>query len=438
MKKFTASILILLCFFQNSQGQPVLWEELSSMPERVSNNAVTAATVDGVPYAFSFSGIDSTKSCGSTHLRSFRYNTETDIWETIAPLPEPLDGKIAAAASTIKNKIYITGGFHIPSGCGETSSAKIHIYDPKTNEYLPNGIDMPKAIDDHVQGVWRDSLLYMITGWSNNTNVTNVQIYNPATDVWTAGTPVPNTNDWKVFGGSGEIVGDTIYYIGGASPFCSVQTCFPPTTFLRRGIINPDNPAEITWEGSENEAAQGYRMAASTYQNNVIWLGGSDLTFNFNGIDYNGTGGVAPNERLTLINTDTDFLYQIEEQLPPIMDLRGMAKISENEYIIAGGMNENQEVVNSVFKIKIEELTAVNTTDFPKISVFPNPVTDVLIIQKEGVFEAAIFDMQGRIILEKQAVSTQKMKVENLDSGVYFLRIFENGEMVGIEKIVKL
>jgi hypothetical protein len=94
-----------------------------------------------------------------------------------------------------------------------------------------------------------------------------------------------------------------------------------------------------------------------------------------------------------------------------------MAKISENEYIIAGGMNENQEVVNSVFKIKIEELTAVNTTDFPKISVFPNPVTDVLIIQKEGVFEAAIFDMQGRIILEKQAVSTQKMKVENLDSG---------------------
>jgi hypothetical protein len=438
MKNIALSLFVLFCFFQNSQAQPIFWEELSPMPERVSNNAVSAATVDGIPYAFSFSGIDSTKECGHTHLRSFRYNTEADIWETIAPLPEPLDGKIAAAASTIKNKIYITGGYHIPSGCGETSSAKIHIYDPETNEYLPNGVDMPTPIDDQVQGVWRDSLLYMITGWSNTTNVTDVQIYNPSTDVWTTGTPVPNANDWKVFGGSGEIVGDTIYYIGGASPFCSVNLCFPPTTFLRRGIINPDNPAEITWEGSENAAAQGYRMAASTYQNSVIWLGGSDLTFNFDGIDYNGTGGVAPNERLTLINKDAGFLYQIEEALPPIMDLRGVAKISENEYIIAGGMNENQEVVNSTFKIRIDDLTAVNLTELPKVNIFPNPVNDVLNIQKDGVFSAEIIDLQGRIISKKQPVLNQKLAVDYLQSGVYFLRIFENGELVSFEKIVKL
>lgn len=438
MKNINLLFLCLLPFFQNIHAQPIFWEEVAPMPERVSNNAVTAATVNGIPYAFSFSGIDSTKECGHTHLRSFRYNTATDIWETIAPMPVDLDGVIAAAANTIKNKIYITGGYHIPSGCGEESSSTINIYDPETNEYLPNGADIPTAIDDHVQGVWRDSLLYVITGWSNTTNVTNVQIYNPSTDTWTVGTPVPNTNDWKVFGGSGEIVGDTIYYIGGASPFCSVNNCFPPTTFLRRGIINPDNPAEITWEGSQNAAAQGYRMGASTYQNNVIWMGGSDLTFNFDGIDYNGTGGVAPNERLTLINTNADFLYQIEEQLPPIMDLRGVAKISENEYIIAGGMNENQQVVNSTFKITIEDLTATNSPEFPSIKVFPNPVGDILNIQKEGNFEVAIYDVQGKFILKKQPILNQKLDVNALKKGVYFLRFFENGKIVGTEKIVKL
>jgi len=438
MKNILLLSFCLLSFFQSIKAQPVFWEEVAPMPERVSNNAVTGATVDGVPYAFSFSGIDSTKECGHTHLRSFRYNTATDIWETIEPMPVDLDGVIAAAANTIKNKIYITGGYHIPSGCGEESSSTINIYDPETNEYLPNGADIPTAIDDHVQGVWRDSLLYIITGWSNTTNVTDIQIYNPATDVWTEGTPVPNANDWKVFGGSGEIVGDTIYYIGGASPFCGVSVCFPPTTFLRRGIINPDNPAEITWEGSQNAAAQGYRMGASTYHNSVIWMGGSDLTFNFDGVDYNGTGGVAPTERLTLINTDADFLYRIEEQLPPIMDLRGIAKISENEYIIAGGMNENQEVVNSTFRIQIEDLTAVNARDFPSIEVFPNPVADVLTIQKEGNFKAAVFDIQGRIVIEKQAVLNQKMDMSALSSGVYFLRIFEKGEIIGVEKIIKL
>ena len=64
------------------------------MPERVSNNAVTVATVNGVPYVYSFSGIDSTKSCDGDHLRSFRYNTESNEWERIADLPDGLRGKI--------------------------------------------------------------------------------------------------------------------------------------------------------------------------------------------------------------------------------------------------------------------------------------------------------------------------------------------------------
>ena len=265
------TLLLFLFSFSSLKAQSIFWEDLAPMPERVTNNAVTEAFVDGIPYVYSFSGIDSTKACGNPHLRSFRYNTVTDEWETIAPLPDPQGGKIAAGASTVGNKIYIIGGYHVAPNCGEISSEKTHIYDPETNTYLPDGAPIPVAIDDQVQGVWRDSLIYVITGWSNTTNVVNVQIYNPSTDTWSVGTPIPNEVEWRVFGASGSIIGDTIYFAGGASRICNSNSCFAPTATLRRGIINPDNPTEITWEGWENPAAQGYRMAASTWQDNPIW-----------------------------------------------------------------------------------------------------------------------------------------------------------------------
>ena len=58
-------------------------------------------------YGDSFGGIDSSKIWSGIHLRSFRYNTQADTWETIPALPDTM-GKIAAGASTIKNKIYIS------------------------------------------------------------------------------------------------------------------------------------------------------------------------------------------------------------------------------------------------------------------------------------------------------------------------------------------
>ena len=438
MKKKYILFTLLLSYCCAVHTQTITWEERAPLPERITNNALATATVGGIPYVFSFAGIDSTKACGHTHLKSFRYDTQLDFWEPIAPLPDPMGGKIAAGASTVKNKIYIVGGYHVDSNCGEISSDKIHIYDPETNAYLPDGAPLLKAIDDHVQAVWRDSLIFVVTGWSNTTNVTNVQIYNPATDVWTAGTPVPNANDWRVFGGSGEIIGDTIYYIGGASPQCNLNVCFPPTSYLRKGVINPSNPAEITWEGQADPAAQGYRMGATTADNTIIWLGGSDLTYNFNGIDYNGTGGVAPTGRVTLLNANSGFLSQLEGQIPAIMDLRGVAKISESTFIIAGGMEANQVVTNKVFQINIDDLTAIVEPNIATQLIFPNPVSDVLRFSRAGNFSVEILDSQGKTVLPKQAIHHQALNVKNLDSGIYFIRIFDKNKVIDFQKIIKI
>ena len=210
--------LILFLFFPSITFSQTgwTWTEINSMPERISNNAVTQG-VDGSGNinVYSFSGIDSTKLYSGINLKSYRYNVTTALWETIASLPDG-QGKIAAGASTIKNKIYIIGGYHVNANGSEVSSAKVHVYDPTTNTYLLDGAEIPVPIDDHVQAVWRDSLIYVVTGWSNNNNVPDVQIYDPAHDNWLIGTATPNITQYKMFGASGVIIGDTIYYNGGS------------------------------------------------------------------------------------------------------------------------------------------------------------------------------------------------------------------------------
>ena len=133
-------LILFLCFRSITFSQTGwTWTELNSMPERISNNAV-AQGVDGSGNVnvYSFSGIDSTKLYSGINLKSYRYNVTTAIWDTIASLPDG-QGKIAAGASTIKNKIYIIGGYHVNANGSEVSSAKVHIYDPVTNAYLLTG-----------------------------------------------------------------------------------------------------------------------------------------------------------------------------------------------------------------------------------------------------------------------------------------------------------
>lgn len=431
--RFICSLLVLLfslniCFAQT-------WEELSSMPEPVANNAVTTAQVNGETYVYSFAGIDATKSCDGDHLRSFRYHVNSDTWEAIPDIPDAVGGKIATGASTVKNKIYVTGGYHLAPNCAETSSPKIHIFNPETNEWEADGANMPIAIDDQVQAVYRDSLIVMVTGWSNTTNVTTVQIYNPEIDEWQVGTAVPNQSEYRVFGASGTIIGDTLYYAGGAR----IGSSFPPSNTLRKGYINPEDPSEITWSIENNTEARGYRMGASDFQDRAVWFGGSDVTYNFDGIAYNGSGGVAPLDRISFYNPVTGKIDQFTGWMPLLMDLRGVAKISDNQFILTGGMLENQEVSDKTFLLTLDELSSIpNSSNTSRIAVYPNPTASSFSIQQEGEFYLRVNNSSGQRINDLYVRGNENISIINLPSGVYHIQVFSGSTLVGISRLIKL
>ena len=425
---------ILFTLFLSLFSSGIFCQEfLAEMPEAVSNNAVTGAYVNGVPHVFSFSGIDSTKKWNGIHKRAFKYNIETNEWQTIPELPSGT-GRIAAGASTVKDKIYIIGGYEVFQNGNERTLNEVHIYNPETNEYEADGKPIPVPTDDHVQAVYKDSLIYCITGWSQNTNIPNVQIYNPSIDEWLVGTSVPNSSSFKAFGASGTIIGDTIYYAGGAR----IGSVFPISNQLRKGYINPINPTEITWTTEAKSEAQLYRSACASKNKSVLWFGGSHITYNFDGIAYNGSGGVESTRRITEYNSlDGQLSNFFEDSFPDFMDFRGVAAFPFDVYYFCGGMENGQKVSNKTFKLEVLTVSTEEKPQKAEVSIFPNPASELITMELEGSCDFRITNFEGKIILNDEFTDRKIINLNSFQSGIYTFTFFKNGHLVHSKKVVK-
>jgi len=422
--------LFLFLFTNTLNANAQHWNltQLQTLPIKTSNNAVCEGFVGDTAFVYSFAGIDSSKIYAGIHLNSFRLNLTTSQWQTIPSLPDTM-GKIACAASRIKDTIYIIGGYHVLANTNEISSNKVHRYNIITNQFMNDGSNSILPIDDQVQCVYKDSLIYIVTGWSNTANVANVQVYNPKLNNWQTATAMPNNNTYKSFGASGTIIGDTLYFLGGASSGAG----FTAQTVLRKGYIDPANPLQITWSFI-NPNVKAYRSACTSIGNNIYWLGGSEITYNYNGIAYNGSGGVSPSNKSRRLTSIWDF--DITNNLP--MDLRGVAKINDSTIIIVGGMNSNQLVTNQVLKLK--NISSASTAMYERknnfeLNVFPNPVTDRLYLHIDKNAIVTILNAQSTVLSIHK--NTKSVDMSMWQAGVYFIKV-EHQNSIMIKKIIKI
>ena len=434
-KGFLVALLVLLAI----KGSAQVWvpTSIANMPMRTSNNAVCEAKTTVGDFMYSFGGIDTSKKYSGIHQKCFKYDITSDVWTALPDLPDTL-GKIASAASFVKGKIYIIGGYHVYLNGGEISSSRVHIFNPGTDTFLPDGAPVPVPIDDQVQCVWRDSLIYVVTGWSNTTNVANVQIYNPTQNAWSAGTPVPNNGAFKVFGSQGVIRGDTIYYFGGAN----TSPNFPATSFLKIGIIDSVNPTNINWLPFQNFPNHPlYRMVAlANPDGNLSFLGGSSVSYNYDGIAYATNLGVPPaNEQVVYEPSSAGFTSNLSQNYP--MDLRGYADVSSTTKYICGGMEAGQEVSSKAYRLSyMNTVNVLNTVNELGIKIYPNPVSDRVFI----IFEKAdldlrynLFSITGNLICKGRLDnSTKEIEANFLNRGVYFLSFEYNGKK-GFQKFIK-
>lgn len=412
-------------------SQNWILQEVAQLPEPVANNAVCEGFDGTTPFVYSFAGIDSTLHSSGIHLKSWRFNTQTLQTEPLPDLPDTL-GKVACGASRVGDIIYIFGGYHVFPNGDEISSDRVHRYHTQTNTFLSDGAAIPVPIDDHVQAVYKDSLIFLVTGWSNTGNVNDVQIYNTYTNSWQVGTETPNNSRYKCFGASGEIIGDTLYYFGGAAGFN-----FAAQTELRKGYINPNNPTEISWSFTEPDPnLTTYRAATCVAGNAVHWLGGSNVTYNYNGIAYNGSGLVSPAEQVAYLHPS--FSGWGSESLTNLpMDLRGIGNVTDTRKYLMGGIGNNGEVSSSVLQLDYEgSLSVADKSEKDEFVVYPNPSNGLVVINLEG--RLSILNQLGKLQLEMNVTANEQVDLNMLTSGLYHVRLIrENGETLTTKLILQ-
>ncbi len=326
--------------------------DIPPMPVAISNNAV--AELDGNLY--SFSGLGQGKTHTDISSSAFEFNAADGAWISLPPVPDNKH-RLASVAVTVKDRIYIIGGYTVADDGTEASTPETYAFDPTKHTY-ERLADMPTPVDDMVAFAYAERYIYLVSGWHDTGNVALVQLYDTWQDTWSEATPYPGT---PVFGHAGGIVGNKFVITDGVGVLGMVEgrRQFGTIAESYLGEINPDNPQEITWtELPPTPILPLYRMAAmgDAESNRIIFAGGATNAYNYNGIGYDGQPSV-PSAKVfswEFAEFDTGSWRVWPDKTIATMDHRGLLKVG-NHYLTIGGMEAEQNVSAAVHTFQIDE-----------------------------------------------------------------------------------
>ena len=198
------------------------WEMKTSMPTR--RMAISANVVDGKIYIIG--GGEKTPNTNLTPTAVNEvYDPEEDKWTTLEPIPNPVNYHTSAV---VDNKIYIMGG--------AVNVNLNQIYDVETDTWssgspVPTGVD--SAATGVITGTNASKRIYVIGGKQGVEAVNLNQVYDPETDTWTSGKPMPTTR----YGLGVAVINDTIYAIGGREGWISWPISAANEKYIPAGYI---------------------------------------------------------------------------------------------------------------------------------------------------------------------------------------------------------
>ena len=337
-----------------SAERPILTRKstVAPLPMPVANNAVASAKVGRRTYLVSFNGLGQGKTHADTLSSTFVYDTRSKQWAIADAVPGDV-GRLASAAATADGKVYVFGGYTVAEDGSEVSTPWTHAFDPRKREFEQRA-PMPVPVDDAVAVTYLDRYIYLVSGWHDLGNVNLVQRYDTRTDSWAQATPTPGP---AVFGHAGGIVGNTIVYCDGVAveahgdrrrDFVAVPDCL-------LGIIDDEDSRRIDWRTVKYHPGRPrYRMAAAGLdeQNAVLFVGGSENPYNYNGIGYDGEPA-SPAEGALLFDIDEQDWRLLDIDGEGTMDHRGLVEF-KGQWLTLGGMAADQRVTDAVLAYELE------------------------------------------------------------------------------------
>ena len=172
-------------------------------PMRLGSHHVAFTSLNNKIYAFGgFTFPDQGPPGWNPVNNAWEYDPAIDEWKELAPMPTR---RGAAAASVAGGKIYVTGGANSLPGVTENGIhparphnvlATVEEYDPAANTWrvrrsllLPRNHHVAAGVGDRVYVIGGRVGSAFISGTSNNVDL--VEMYDPATDLWTSRARMP-------------------------------------------------------------------------------------------------------------------------------------------------------------------------------------------------------------------------------------------------------
>ncbi len=326
---------------------------IAALPEPHTNNAVAVVASDDGASFWTFNGLGAGKSYQDVCKAVFVCKIPGGECRAAGDVPVEA-GRLASIAVFLHDRIFLFGGYTVAEDGTEISTPEVFAFNPETEEYKRHA-DMPTPVDDAVAFSYANRYIYLVSGWHDDGNVSLVQVFDSWEDKWFAASDYPGA---PVFGHAGGAVGakfiiaDGVAVVGekdGRRQFGAVDGAW-------LGEIDADDPAVITWrELPPHPGLPLYRMAAAgdPENNRIVYYGGGDNPYNYNGVGYDGVPARA-SDILFAFELETDQWVELGRTGRASMDHRGLM-VWDGAYWTLGGMNNEAAVIGDFVRIDLVE-----------------------------------------------------------------------------------
>lgn len=231
-----------------------------------------------------------------------------------------------------------------------------------------------------------------------------------------------NTECWTFFDADGDGYGWDLNYWNGSSYHHNGTGVAGSASFINQvGVLNPDNwmitpQIQVPAEGATlNWYVGGVDASYFSEHYTVLVSTTGTATTDFTNMVFDGN---VANMNFTLKSLDIS------------------AFAGQNIYIAFRHCNSSDVywmLVDDIEVIAGQHAGISNVTD-ATVQLYPNPTSNVLNINAEGVQEVSVIDINGRTVMTEKNVNT--VNLSDLANGVYYVRVITNNG-VATEKIVK-
>ncbi|KQC11965.1 MAG: hypothetical protein APR63_11915 [Desulfuromonas sp. SDB] len=420
-----AALDSMFCLFGVMGGTPdtSYWYSLPNMPRTASGPGVGYCCQETNTYVHVFGGNPAPNTDHNV------YDWDAGTWSAGPSVPG--DFRYGAIAS-YGHKIYLFGGWQ--------ALTSVWVYDCIGDSFYAGG-NLVTGCNDGAACVDYDrGLIYIIGGGNGWTELNCVQVYDPAGDSCFAATTLPTT--W-MSAAVGYIGNDTLLVAFGRSG----------TTYTNNymfGIIDPANPANITWGSTASTGYIGVYRPGFANMANCLWVFG---------------GGSGSYEVQTVMYETNVGWSQLPDKITPGQNIGGCAvTVNDSIYdydarvipVAAGGYSPYYDVFEAlhtgiIIMLGIQEEPVIENPDvFTYQLLTPNPVSGNVQIQfalpTDSRVSFNVYDISGRTV-NTSTFSNMSAGVHTLvwdrtdrsghqvSAGNYFFRL-EAGENTATGKLI--